>query len=326
MLSACGGGSGGGSSETTDSTPFNSVIRQSSSDAAQGKIAAAAIAVPASGSVTQSSNTGIDQFTTDKVSTTVTYANGQINYRVSNSNSNSRHNWVVDSADSGTTTLEAGRGPSGDWNYIELHKSLSDGSLWVDVYTNLGVAGTTDADYLASGLWVYVPDAATSVSDFAFGAFVHGEDLYTQRNLRGLAGQYTYTGDATGVYSVLAEERNYFFDADVTLTANFGTPAILGTIGGYINNFSVADEYIENNPTLILSTEDIGGSEPGFFKGNTGMSYDGDGYTGKWGGQFFDNDGSNPPGSVAGTFGAAANVGGNGEKSLLGVFGAGRDE
>ena len=89
-----------------------------------------------------------------------------------------------------------------------------------------------DTDYLAGGIWVYVPDDAatiwvyvpddaTSVNDFTFGAFVHGSDPYTQSNLEGLTGKYTYTGDATGVYSVLAEERNYFFDADVTLTADF---------------------------------------------------------------------------------------------------------
>ena len=55
MLTACGGG--GGSSETTVSTPFSSVVKQSSSDAAQRKIAEAAIAEPTFGSVTQSSDT-----------------------------------------------------------------------------------------------------------------------------------------------------------------------------------------------------------------------------------------------------------------------------
>ena len=176
MLSACGGG--GGSSETTDSTFFNSVISQSSSDDAQRKIPEAANAKPAFGSVTQSSNiqSGI---TTDSVSTTVEYNNNnQIVYTVENGiNGNI---WKVDSSANETTTLAEGRGPSGDWNYIEMHKNLPAGQLWVDVYTNFGAAGT-DTDYLAGGIWVYVPDDATSVNEFEFGAFVHGAEPYIQK-------------------------------------------------------------------------------------------------------------------------------------------------
>ena len=191
------------------------------------------------------------------------------------------------------------------------------------------VAGSTqtismpDTDFLAGGIWVYVPDEATSVVDFTFGAFVHGEDPYTQTNLIGLTGQYTYTGDAIGVYSVLAEERNYFFDADVTLTADFEDNSTLGKIEGHIDNVSVDDELVEGDPTLNLGSANIVGPDSGFFKGATEMMYEGESYTGKWGGQFFGNDDSNPPGppgSVAGTFGAATIDGAN---SVLGVYGAG---
>ena len=177
-----------------------------------------------------------------------------------------------------------------------------------------------DTDFLVGGIWVYVPDDATSVDDFTFGAFVHGEDPYTDSNLMGLTGQYTYTGNATGVYSVLADERNYFFDADVTLTADFEDDSTLGTIGGHIDNVSVDDELVEGDPTLNLGSTNIGATDSGFFKGDTDMVYEGENYTGKWGGQFFGNDGSNPPGSVAGTFGAATSDGAN---SVLGVYGAG---
>jgi hypothetical protein len=184
------------------------------------------------------------------------------------------------------------------------------------------VGGTqvSDTDFLAGGIWVYVPDDATSVDDFTFGAFVHGEDPYDQSNLTALTGEYTYTGDATGVYSVLADERNYFFDADVTLTARFGEANELGTIGGRIHDVSVDDELVEGDPTLNLGTADIGGDNSGFFTGDTDMVYEGENYTGKWGGQFFGNDGTNPPGSVAGTFGAATSDGAN---SVLGVYGVG---
>ena len=177
-----------------------------------------------------------------------------------------------------------------------------------------------DTDFLAGGIWVYVPDDATSVDDFTFGAFVHGEDRYDQGNLEGLTGKYTYAGDATGVYSVLADERNYFFDADVTLKADFDDGSNLGTIEGRIHDISVDDELVEGDPTLNLGTADIGDTNSGFFTGDTDMVYEGENYTGKWGGQFFGNDDTNPPGSVAGTFGAATSDGTN---SVLGVYGAG---
>ena len=311
MLSACGGG--GGSSKTTVSTPFGSVVGQSSSAAAREKIAEAAKAEPVFGSVTQSSNT-LNGITTDSVSTTVEYNdNGQLIYKVQNENGNE---WEVDSAESDTKTLNKGR-YTVDWNFAELYKKLPDGSLWVDVYSNRPTSAMPDTDYLAGGIWVYVPDVATSVDDFTFGAFVHGSDPYTS-SIVPLTGEYTYSGDATGVYSVLAEKRNYFFDADVTLKADFGTSFSFGTIGGYVNNFSVDDELVEGNPTLYLGSADIGGANPDFFTGDTDTTYDGISYTGKWGGQFFGNDGTNPPGRVGGTFGAAD----NGENSLLGVFGA----
>ena len=255
------------------------------------------------------------------MTTTVEYNdNGQIKYTVENSVAR----WDVDSSATDTETLDKGKYT--DWNFAELYKELPNGRLWVDVYSNIRrptISQGTDTDFLAGGIWVYVPDEALSVDEFTFGAFVHGEDPYTQNNLIGLTGQYTYTGDATGVYSVLAEERNYFFDADVTLTADFNASPQPGTIDGYINNFEVDDERVANSPTLILGRANIGDSDYGFFTGDTETetNFRGEAYTGKWGGQFFGNDGgSNPPGSVAGTFGAATS---NGDNSLLGVYGAG---
>ena len=100
---------------------------------------------------------------------------------------------------------------------------------------------------------------------------------------------------------------------------------IPGTIWGYIDEFSVDDEPVEDDPTFNLLIADIGSSNSGFFTGDTDTTFRGEDYTGKWGGQFFGNDGvSNPPGSVGGTFGAATGAAGSGdEKSILGVYGAG---
>ena len=74
---------------------------------------------------------------------------------------------------------------------------------------------------------------------------------------------------------------------------------------------------------MNLGSTNIGGTDSGFFTGKTDMDYEGQIYVGKWGGQFFGNDDSNPPGppgSVAGTFGATTSDDAN---SFLGVYGAG---
>ena len=101
------------------------------------------------------------------------------------------------------------------------------------MYTRImGVA--EDTDYLAAGIWVYAPDNASSLDDYEYGAFADGSDPFVQNNLAGVTGTATYSAQdgATGVYADAEEGRNYFFDANVTLTANFGNGSELGTISG----------------------------------------------------------------------------------------------
>ena len=139
-----------------------------------------------------------------------------------------------------------------------------------------------------------------------------------------MEGEATYEGDATGVYShgTNGGRRNEFFDADVTLMAGFGNTSDLGTINGWIDHFMVDGKGLPGGPVLTLMTADIGGSSSGFHTGDTSMRYNNDAFTGKWGGQFY-NDGApaaaDNPGAVAGTFGAAN---GGGDESFVGVFGA----
>ncbi len=81
---------------------------------------------------------------------------------------------------------------------------------------------------------------------------------------------------------------------------------------------------IAGNPVLMLNVAmpDTGSS---LFTGDTSMTFKEETYAGKWGGQFYGNGdtATDHPGSVAGTFGASIE---NGERSLLGVFGAYKDE
>ena len=191
---------------------------------------------------------------------------------------------------------------------------------------NTGPGTVQDADYLAGGIWVRVPADATSVADYEFGAFVDGNDPFTQDNLAGLTGTATYSGEATAVYSVVSTGRNYFPDATASLTANFGDGAALGTIEGRIHDFTgdgpASDSY--DGVVVDLGSAAIGDADSGFFTGDVTTTGTDSPFTGKWGGQFYGNGAAatDPPGSVAGTFGAATADGG---ESFVGVFGADRE-
>ena len=205
-----------------------------------------------------------------------------------------------------------------DWDGVELKKRLSGADLYVDVYTG----PVPPSDHLAGGLWVYVPDSATNVDDFVFGAFVDGNDPFEQSELSALTGVVTYEGegDVTLVYSDAdpAARRNYFPDASVTLRVDFDNETVSGTI----RSFNADGEPVNlNMAELTLEEANIGDSNSGFFSGDTrGTTPKGVNGEGKWGGQFFGN-GDGAPKGVAGTFGFTTS---NGEESVLGVFGASR--
>ena len=113
------------------------------------------------------------------------------------------------------------------------------------------------------------------------------------------------------------------FTAAVALEANFGDTEALGSISGTVSG--VETEGSSLDATVTLESASTGGSNGGFFTGNTAMAFDGRTYAGRWGGQFFD-DGAAPtdaPASVAGTFGATTSENG-GTGSLVGAFGAER--
>jgi hypothetical protein len=183
--------------------------------------------------------------------------------------------------------------------------------------TSTATTYSDDSDYLAGGIWVYAPDDAAGTEDYEFGAFVDGSELFTPANLAALTGTAEYAGEATGVYTDATEDRNYFFDADVSLTANFddADEEISGTISG----FEVDGDPVEGDPMLMLETAGI--EITNFFTGDTSMTFGGDEFAGKWGGRFYGNgaDPADHPGSVGGTFGGATE---DDSKAFLGVFGA----
>ena len=330
-LSGCGGGGSDntGSSNNAPTTPSSpdptpttppgpgNALEAAQYEGVQGAIAKASQNSPKAGSVTQSSNAGSDGVTTDSVSVEARNVGGQVQYRVRNSRvRNSNAEWSVDSRED---TVLARVGEE-DWDGVELKKRLSGADLYVDVYAG----PKPPSDHVAGGLWVYVPDSATNVDDFVFGAFADGNDPFEQSELSALTGVVTYEGegDVTLVYSDAdpAARQNYFPDASVTLRVDFDNETVSGTI----RSFDADGEPVNlNMAELTLEEANIGDSDSGFFSGDTrGTTPKGVNGEGKWGGQFFGN-GDGAPKGVAGTFGFTTS---NGEESVLGVFGASRSE
>ena len=182
---------------------------------------------------------------------------------------------------------------------------------------------TPDTDYLAGGVWLFVPDDAVSADNFEMGAFGDGSDPFQQSNLMALQGTARYAGLATGIYSVRSqEEGNYigWWDSAVSLTANFSGSSDLGTISGSLSNIKEWETNYLFSGTVTLGTANIGSSNSGFFEGRLNGTVDGHNFAGRWGGQFFGNgEADGRPGSVGGTLGGTSN---DENRSFVGVFGA----
>ncbi len=227
--------------------------------------------------------------------------------------------WTVGTGEGVKVTIVTEGSSGGDRRIARISQNLADAAE----------REPSDADYLAGGIWMRVPEDAASVADYEFSAFADGLDPFTQANLEGLTGTATYAGDATAVYSHQATNRNYFVDGDVSLTADFGDASSLGSISGTVSNFTgegpESDWY--EGVSVSLGAASIGIANSGFFTGDTSTRSSDPtdpGLTGKWGGRFYGNGAAGDhPGSVAGTFGAATADGG---ESFVGVYGARRQQ
>ena len=227
---------------------------------------------------------------------------------------------------------------------------------WIVAVTGYGwqpaASGTTpvpDADYLAWGVWLSVPDAAGATNPAAAGAFASGSDVFEVR--AGLTGTATYNGVATGMYS--AGGMVEYFDADVSLTAGFGvatgadstpeTPAandglLLGAVTGSVSRIRAGGMPVAGSLTLerapIIAGARDGDSTTGF-EGASRGALGGASLKGAWGGRFYgpndaaaDTDAARTeyPTTAAGAFAAAAAGSATDPIRILGSFGAWKAE
>ena len=117
-----------------------------------------------------------------------------------------------------------------------------------------------NADYLAFGHWLYVPDDVTNWVEYDFGTFASGGDPFEVSNLAGLTGTAAYAGDAVGMYYVDGLTDNPTvgsFTANVTLDADFGDGTETGSITGEVSEFEFEDDVASSLPASVMLTSDF---------------------------------------------------------------------
>lgn len=196
VLSGCGGGgsttmppvSDGAAMQGGMQGDLSSVLAGSRQAEIQTATAAAARSTPRQGSVTQSSN-ATGGVTTDSVVAAATRSNDRITYSLTGTIGGQS----LDFEGSGDASSEG-------LSQAMISRPAGSGTLHVGIRTNIAAGG--DTDWLAGGIWVYLPDDVSDIGDVSFGAFANGGDPFPQDNIAGLTGTATYQGDAAGVYLV----------------------------------------------------------------------------------------------------------------------------
>ena len=215
--------------------------------------------------------------------------------------------------------------------------------------TGVGDRKVDDTDYLAWGIWLHVPNNPATAA--AAGAFASGNDAFEVR--AALKGTATYNGVASGVYS--AGGMVEYFDADVSLMANFGgtvgadsnpgdAPAatdndqlLLGAVTGSVSNIRAGGMDVAGSLTLKrapvtrAAVADTGSTTG--FEGAASGTLAGRAMAGRWGGQFYGPNKASGKGietefptTAAGTFGASAPGNVNDPVRILGSFGTWKAE
>ena len=216
-----------------------------------------------------------------------------------------------------------------------------------------------DADYLAWGVWLSVPNAEPAdanndgVEDnpALAGAFASGNNPFEVR--AELKGKATYNGVASGLYSAAGMVEN--FDADVMLEANFGGTEggdssgdtdtatnnmfRLGVVTGTVSNINAGGISVAGSLMLgraYIDTDTANGdSTGGFTSDKVSGTLAGRAMVGNWGGQFYGPNAATAdsmaaqteyPTTAAGTFAASAPGNVNDPVRILGAFGSWKAE
>ena len=212
--------------------------------------------------------------------------------------------------------------------------SLTSGK-WV--FNPATLVSAADADYLAGGAWLIVPDRVEDDDDYKVGAYAQGRGTpWTQSQLSALRGHAHYRGKAFGLLarSPAANTDPYEirrFSGNARLTASFHSRGIPTTLEGDISSIDIVGlGYQPNfNRISLLETDFSSGGFSGTARSTYGQSEDtdvADYPTGKWGARFYGRPQGEGrvPSSVAGTFTVTGKVLGLADfdsASFIGAFG-----
>jgi hypothetical protein len=249
----------------------------------------------------------------------------------------------------GQTTRAAGTGICRINQHTDGELGVSEG----DRVDFIPYMYTADADWLAAGVWITIPDDEAR-GDYAIGAFAYGNNPYKadlEESALAIEGTATYDGRAFGYFAENDDGNKEVgrFEAAAMLTADFGgatDDTTIGTIQGQLTNFMANRESVdwdvdfeqamimmgmtdEDMPAVILD------SALRFNAGASGHGAGGHALAGYWNGQFYggsadgtDEAGRPQPGSAAGTFGLTDTDGDSDDYTLTlgGAFAAHRKE
>lgn len=349
-LAACGGGGGGGSAPSTSmptapAQPTARTIHEADPGGAVNAASEAANALPAFGSVTQSTSHNIAGISTDAASTSFDGRNLTLR---------------IDRQDASTLTLGTAGARSTGPNQISPTRSTqswavveADGrsATYAPVYVNWNSADPTD--YLAGGYWLHVTGDVTAgtVTGMEAGAFVDGPELAMSAppNMP-VQGTARYAGSARAIYGSRAgtdspgtapgtvEIGEALALAD--LTADFGAGTISGCLGcrgeisyqGVVADGATGETY--ETTYTSTGTRVLMGATPfnadGTFRGmNVTLETEVPAVviknTGAWGGRFSNiPDSVGDPRLVAGTAGGELETAGGTVILFVGTFTAGK--
>lgn len=199
-------------------------------------------------------------------------------------------------------------GNSYGWSVNRDGVAGNDGRMVAIIYSNY--TGTT-TDYLAGGLWAYVPDNLIDVNDIEVGAFIDGADGYEYEGVHDIPPRSAvYSGPAVGILlsriNTLGNTQYAVDDVSgiIELTADFD--GANSSIEGEVRGMQLPSNLQIQSP-ISLAKADIGSD--GFFRStlNGALRRTGSNsvdvpiqINGHWGGQFY---GIDAPDYVSGTLG-----------------------
>ena len=199
-----------------------------------------------------------------------------------------------------------------------------NGGAWTFTATDANqIATVSDGNYFTMGWWMNEPLAADGA--YSFGTFHTGTNPANPMLGVGdttVSGTASYAGSATGLYSSRARTADTMragaFNADASLTANFDTDMLSGSIANFrdANGAAISVWAVSLDPAALAANQAVSGDPTMTATGvanaatTSGAGAGGLGWSGNWSAIFVGGSatGSGHPNAVVGNFNARTGV------------------